>query len=138
MKLASPKPIKEVNDSQRCCRNFSLMWHKLDGSLIPQDEKDQYLTAVVGQDRQLNPLWYKGPTMCIHRGLGCPCFGPYPTVFHVPSYMTPKRTVKGSARGDKDNDMDAKKSKKEPTKDPNQRTLMQSFGAAAGSLQLTG
>jgi hypothetical protein len=106
------------------------MWHKLDGSLIPEDEKDQYLTAVVGQPRQPNPLWYEGPTMCIHRDLGCPCYGPYPAVLHVPSFMTPKRAVKGSKRGDKD----AKKAKK----DPSQRTLEQSFGAAASSLQLTG
>ena len=106
------------------------MWHKLDGSLIPEDEKDQYLTAVVGQPRQPNPLWYEGPTMCIHRDLGCPCYGPYPAALHVPSFMTPKRAGKVSDRA-------GKKSEKE-TKDPSQRTLQQAFGAAASSLQLTG
>jgi hypothetical protein len=117
-------------DGKLCCKNFALMWHKLDGSLIPEDEKDQYLPAVVGQ---LNPLWYEGPTMCIHRDLGCPCYGPYPAVLHVPSFMTPKRAGKVSER----KDPNLKKPKKE-TKDPSQRTLEQSFGAAASSIQLTG
>ena len=73
--------------------------------------------------------------MCVHRGLGCTCYGPYPAVLHVPSFMTPKRAGKGSNRGGKkDDDKDAKKSKRVP----GQRNLEQSFGAAASSLQLTG
>ena len=74
--------------------------------------------------------------MCIHRDLGCPCYGPYPAVLHVPSFMTPKRAGKASNRGGKkDDDKDAKKAKKDPT----QKSLTQYFGAAASSsLQLTG
>ena len=75
--------------------------------------------------------------MCPHRGLGCPCYGPYPAVLHVPSFITPKRAGKVSERGGRKDEKDPKKSKRE-TKDPSQRTLHQAFGAAASSLQLTG
>ena len=79
---------------------FSLMWRKVDGSLIPLNQKDQYLPTVAGQPRQLNPHWYTGPTQCPHRAVGCPCYGPYPHEIKMPSFMTPKREGQGSKRAD--------------------------------------
>ena len=92
--------IKEVNNSQQFCAQFSLMWRKVDGSLIPLNQKDQYLPAVAGQPRQVNPHWYTGPTQCPHRAVGCPCYGPYPHTIKVPSFMTPKREGQRSKRAD--------------------------------------
>ena len=104
--------IKEVNDSQRFCSYFSLMWRRPDGSLIPANEAFQYLPAVDGQPPQLNPNWYTGPTQCPHRAVGCPCYGPYPHVIKVPTFMTPKREGHGSKRGGPKQDKEAKKGKK--------------------------
>ena len=125
--------IKEVNNSQQFCAQFSLMWRKVDGSLIPLNQKDQYLPAVAGQPRQLNPHWYTGPTQCPHRAVGCPCYGPYPHIIKIPSFMTPKRKGQASKRAGPKQDKEAKKGKK-GKKDSTQREL--SFGAAE-TLQLT-
>jgi hypothetical protein len=63
--------IKEVNNSQQFCAQFSAMWYKAgDGSLIPPNEAFQYLPAVDGQPPQLNPHWYTGLTQCPHRAVG--------------------------------------------------------------------
>ena len=121
--------IKEVNNSQQFCAQFSLMWHKVDGSLIPLNQKDQYLPAVAGQPRQLNPHWYTGPTQCPHRAVGCPCYGPYPHTIKIPSFLTPKREGHAAKRAGPKKDEEAKEGKKDST----QREL--SFGA--GTLQLT-
>ena len=113
------------------------MWYKADdGSLIPPNEAFQYLPAVDGQPPQLNPNWYTGPTQCPHRAVGCPCYGPYPQVIKVPTFMTPKRECHGSKRGGPKQDKEDKKGRKEDT---TQKKLEQFFspGAANNSLQLT-
>ena len=77
--------------------------------------------------------------MCIHRDLGCPCYGPYPEVLHVPSFMTPKRANNPKDRGGKkDEDKEELKAKKGKKTDPTQKKLADYFvGAASSSLQLT-
>jgi len=131
--------IKEVNDSQRLCSYFSLMWRRPDGSLIPPYEAFQYMPEAAGQPPQLNPNWYTGPTQCPHRAAGCPCYGTFPDIIKLPSRLTPKRAINAKDRGGKKGDDKDEPEGKKGKKDPTQRTLEQSFGvgAASSSLQLT-
>jgi hypothetical protein len=126
--------LKEVNDSQRLCSYFSLIWRKPDGSLIPLTQRYQYMPELAGQPPQLNPNWYTGPTQCPHRAAGCPCYGPFPDVIELPSMLTPKRAGNAKERGGKKgHDKDEPVGKK-AREDPTQKKL--NF-AASSSLQLT-
>ena len=71
--------IKEVNNSHQFCAQFSLMWHKPDGSLIPLNQKDQYLPARAGQPRQLNPTGTLDPLSALTELLGAHAMAPTPT-----------------------------------------------------------
>ena len=95
---------REVNESRKQCSKFGLMWIKPDGSLIEQDEK-------WGQANQ-----YSGPTLCWHKALGAPCYGPYIAVAKAPTFVTPKRLALTHGRRSK-----AKQSNKSTSSPPKGR-----------------
>lgn len=68
----------EVNEDRKACTLFGRMWQFPDGTpMSPADAKS-----------------YVGPTACPHSRFGKPCFAPYPTDWRVPTFTTPKRTLR--------------------------------------------
>lgn len=72
-----------LNQSRKLCSVYGLMWRKLDGSIIPPEERDTYA----------------GPTMCIHGCIGQPCYGPYPSEEVLCSGLTPAKRKIGQGSG---------------------------------------
>jgi hypothetical protein len=104
----------EVNESRKVCTKFGLMWYKANGDPIEPHERFE------DDAGNANPAPYIGPTLCPHKGLGSPCYAPYPIGSRVPTFLSPGRDRAGGSKmggGKGSGGGGAKKSKGEKRKE---------------------